>query len=95
MVDEKKRAEILKNYKASVKKAKFAPLWKNPMNFGNPAQVREETMDSPVVDSQNIESKYLEFKIKKLEEKVGKLMVLNAISAVIAIAALYVAFQGL
>ncbi|MFZ7134679.1 MAG: hypothetical protein ACOWWR_20225 [Eubacteriales bacterium] len=83
MNDKEKREEIFKNYKESVKKAKFAPLTKNALNLGNPLHHQAEKEDLQI--KENNKDFYLEYRIKKLEEKIKGLMLYSTIALVLSI----------
>jgi len=94
MSDSEKRKQIFENYKKSIKKAKFAPLGKNALDIGNPLKSVDENTDEKFSESPGtFNEKYLLFKIKKLEEKLEKMYLLNIMALVLAFVALVFALR--
>lgn len=78
-----KRNEIFRNYKESIKRAKFAPLSKYALNIGNPLDVNENTTENTQVN-QDIDQVYFEYKLKLVEEKLKRMTVISILSLVMA-----------
>ncbi|MPW25338.1 hypothetical protein GC105_06015 [Alkalibaculum sp. M08DMB] len=87
--NKEKRQEIFNNYKESIKRAKFAPLTKYALNVGNPSKSNEQKSSNDK-DNKNIDEIYLEYKIKKLEEKLSKILLISMTALVLAIISLII-----
>lgn len=89
MNDREKRKEIFKNYKESIKRAKFAPFNKNALNLGNPVNGTKMDSNNDKITLSD-EDFYLEFKIKKLEKKLQVCMIYATISLLLSFIAIII-----
>lgn len=85
MNNKEKREKIFNNYKESIKKAKFAPLNKFALNLGNPLDNENLDEKEKLQVSQNTEKFYLEFKIKKIEQRIRRIYVLSISAFILSI----------
>ncbi|MFZ7119396.1 MAG: hypothetical protein ACOWWH_00410 [Eubacteriaceae bacterium] len=85
MNNKEKREEIFNNYKESIKKAKFAPLNKFALNLGNPLDNENLNEKDKLQVSQNKENFYIEYKIKKIEQKIRRIYMLSISALILSI----------
>lgn len=91
-MDYEKQKKIFESYKKSIKRAKFTPLGKNVFDIGNPLDhLRKEEEDKEMTYRvlEGVTDKALEYKIKILEKKMEKMYIINILSLIFAVAALY------
>lgn len=78
-----KRAKIFKDYKESIKRAKFAPLSKYALNIGNPNHVTNKLSENAQIN-QNVDEVFYEYRMKLLEGKIKKLTIISFASLLLA-----------